>query len=95
MSGRLGPWSASLGLYVLSRDNWRRALGVELDLVKREGQFLKLQLVIINDSLDWIWRPPLLFVGRRLRCSGCRKGSVYGGEDVCEIPDDLGGRGEV
>lgn len=56
---------------------------------------MKLKLVIVDDGLDWIVGPFPLFVGRRVGACGCREGSVYGGEDVREVPDDLGGGGEV
>ena len=79
----------------MSRDDWRRALSIELNLIEREGQFLELQMVIVDDGFDWTLGPLLRFVGRRLGCGGCGEGGVYGGEDSGEIPDDLGGRGEV
>lgn len=92
---RLRPWPVNLGFRVLFRDNWGRALSVELNLVEREGQTLKLQLVIVDDGLDWIVGRFWMAVGWRTGRGWCGEGSVYGGEDVGEIPDDLGGGGEV
>ena len=80
----------------MPRDNWRRALRIELNLVERVGQFLKLQLVVVDDGLDWAGRPLwVVVVGWRAGRSGCGEGGVYGGEGIGEIADDLGGRGEV
>jgi hypothetical protein len=54
-------------LDVLSRDGWR-ALSVELNLIERKGQILKLQLVIVDDILDRTLRPLLVFVRMRVWC---------------------------
>jgi len=92
-----GPrlWSASLDTHVLLRNNWGRALSIELHLVKRDGQILKLQLVVVDNRLDWAPSPLLLFVGRRAGYGRCGESGVYCREDIGEIPDNLGGRGEV
>lgn len=92
---RLRPWPASLGFHVLFRDIWGRTLNVELNLVERVSQSLKLQLVIVDDGLAQIIGRFWVVVGRRTGRGWCGEGSVYSGEDVGEIPDDLGGRSEV
>ena len=78
----------------MSRDDWG-TLSIKLDLVEGKGQCLEMQLVFVDDGLNRTVGP-LQMVGCWREGRGrCGEGGIYGGEDVGEIPDDLGGRGEV